>query len=417
MNEVVIRVENLTKIYKLIQDRSQSLYNRILNILKFKNSQRSIDYIKALDNISFEVKLGEILGIIGKNGAGKTTLLKILSKITEPTQGKVEIKGRIGTLLAIGTGFHPELTGRENIYLSGIVLGMKKKEINKLFNDIVDFAEIDKFIDTPVKYYSTGMSMRLAFSVAAHLQTDILLVDEILAVGDVAFQKKCFGKMGNVAKEGRTILFVSHNMTVLSKLCQNGLLLDNGKIIEKGSIDKVIKIYTETLSQQSKAYVSYPIANDKPAQILSVQLLDYKGQTSLQIERTQPFSIEIQYAIRQKLYGIHIGVSLDKADGTPVCHTTDIDNSSDENIERHPGIYKATVKFPASLFNYGMYQIRIGIAKYGSTTYDYCEPFIFDIIETNPTSNRNNFIYQRGGVILLPFSWKIEKLSGVTLSS
>ncbi len=201
----------------------------------------------ALSDINFDVQHGETIGIIGRNGAGKSTLLKIFSRITEPTTGRIEIFGRIGSLLEVGTGFHPELTGRENIYLNGAILGMKKKEINQRLDEIIAFAEIDQFIDTPVKQYSSGMYVRLAFSVAAHLEPEILIVDEVLAVGDTAFQQKCLGKMGDVAQQGRTILFVSHNMSVIQTLCQRGLLLQNGSLVYDGPIEKAVDAYLRTL--------------------------------------------------------------------------------------------------------------------------------------------------------------------------
>jgi lipopolysaccharide transport system ATP-binding protein len=207
------------------------------------NREPQSEFIWALKDISFEIRRGEMVGIIGRNGAGKSTLLKILSRITEPTAGEARIRGRVGSLLEVGTGFHPELTGRENIYLNGAILGMKKSEIESKFDEIVSFAEIEKFLDTAVKHYSSGMYMRLAFSVAAHLEPDILLVDEVLAVGDVAFQKKCLGKMEDVAKEGRTVLFVSHNMAAIKNLCQKCILLEAGSISMEGDCDETIERY------------------------------------------------------------------------------------------------------------------------------------------------------------------------------
>ena len=252
MTEVAIRVENLSKQYRIGQ---RKVYRTLRDTLTdaifapfrrlpslFGNSQSAIrnpqsdDTIWALKDVSFEIKRGDIVGIIGRNGSGKSTLLKILSGITEPTEGTAEIHGRVGSLLEVGTGFHAELTGRENIYLNAAILGMKKAEIARKFDEIVAFAEVEKFIDTPVKHYSSGMHVRLAFAVAAHLEPEILLVDEVLAVGDIAFQKKCLGKMENVAKEGRTVLFVSHNTAALRQLCQTGILLHSGAVRSRGAI-------------------------------------------------------------------------------------------------------------------------------------------------------------------------------------
>jgi lipopolysaccharide transport system ATP-binding protein len=225
-----------------------------MNLVKnlFKTSQNSEEnHIWALKDVSFEIQPGEVVGVIGRNGAGKSTLLKVLAHITSPTEGKVEIRGRIGSLLEVGTGFHPELTGRENIFLNGAVLGMKRTEILRKFDEIVAFAEIEKFLDTPVKHYSSGMYMRLAFAVAAHLEPEILLVDEVLAVGDAAFQKKCMGKMGEVAKEGRTVLFVSHNMAAIAVLCNRSILFDRGSILASGETPQVINMYQSGFIESS----------------------------------------------------------------------------------------------------------------------------------------------------------------------
>jgi len=260
MSDVVIRVKNLSKRYRIGQlvEPYKTLRDVIANAAAapFRRLRQSSikgnpdsKYIWALKDVSFEVKRGEVVGIIGRNGAGKTTLLKILSRITTPTEGYAEIHGRVGSLLEVGTGFHPELTGRENVYLSGAILGMKKREIDEKFDEIVKFAEVEKFIDTPLKYYSSGMQVRLAFAVAAHLEPEILLVDEVLAVGDAAFQKKCLGKMGDVAKEGRTVLFVSHNMGAVLNLCEWALWLNDGRVTFSGGTNNTVEKYPSSSSQ------------------------------------------------------------------------------------------------------------------------------------------------------------------------
>ena len=259
MNEIAIRVENLGKRYRIggPQERYRTLRDTITDVaLAPVRRLRSLgqptppeEIIWALKDISFEVKHGEVLGIIGRNGAGKTTLLKVLTRITEPTEGYAELHGRVGSLLEVGTGFHPELTGRENIYLNGAILGMRRAEIDSKFDEIVQFAEIEKFLDTPVKRYSSGMRVRLAFAVAAHLEPEILLIDEVLAVGDVSFQRKCLGKMGDVAKEGRTVLFVSHNMAAVENLCRRGVVLDQGRIRVIGSQTEAVAQYLKSLGE------------------------------------------------------------------------------------------------------------------------------------------------------------------------
>ena len=257
MSDYAIRVENLSKLYRIggPQARYKTLRDAIMDVAaspvrrlrRLGQPTPPEETIWALKDVSFEVKHGEVLGIIGRNGAGKTTLLRILSRITEPTEGQAEIHGRVGSLLEVGTGFHPELTGRENIYLNGAILGMKRSEIDQRFDEIVAFSEIEKFLDTPVKRYSSGMYVRLAFAVAAHLEPEILVVDEVLAVGDAAFQKKCLGKMGDVAREGRTVLFVSHNMAAVENLCSGAMLLDEGHLIHQGGVLQLITYYLQTV--------------------------------------------------------------------------------------------------------------------------------------------------------------------------
>jgi lipopolysaccharide transport system ATP-binding protein len=256
MGNLAIRAESLGKRYRIGGQRARyktlrdtltsaaaAPVRRLRSVLRDRSARASNEIIWALRDVSFDVGRGEIVGIIGRNGAGKSTLLKILSRITKPTVGYADVWGRVGSLLEVGTGFHPELTGRENIYLNGTILGMRRYEIAQKFDEIVAFAEVSKFVDTPVKHYSSGMYMRLAFSVAAHLEPEILLVDEVLAVGDLAFQKKCLGKMGEVAEQGRTVLFVSHNMAAIKQLCKTGILLHEGRILRQGPIGDVIQEY------------------------------------------------------------------------------------------------------------------------------------------------------------------------------
>ena len=252
-----IRVENLSKRYLIgaRQNGYRTLREALVDLAsaplsrlrRLSGRAAEEEHIWALEGVSFDIQPGEVVGIIGRNGAGKSTLLKVLSKITEPTTGRAEIRGRLASLLEVGTGFHPELTGRENIFLNGAILGMTKAEIRRKFDEIVAFAEIDKFLDTPVKRYSSGMHVRLAFAVAAHLEPEILIVDEVLAVGDIAFQRKCLGKMENVAQEGRTVLFVSHNMAAIQALCSRGILFDRGAIADQGDVQEVVLRYLRSL--------------------------------------------------------------------------------------------------------------------------------------------------------------------------
>jgi lipopolysaccharide transport system ATP-binding protein len=282
MSDTVIRVENLGKRYTLghqrhtsgnglrhaIQDALSAPFRKLLrNSTTTKNiasaQSACTEDFWALKDVNFEVKRGDVVGIIGRNGAGKSTLLKILSRITEPTTGSIELDGRVASLLEVGTGFHPELSGRENIFLNGAILGMTRAEVKSKFDEIVAFAEVEKFLDTPVKRYSSGMYVRLAFAVAAHLEPEILIVDEVLAVGDAEFQKKCVGKMQDVAKGGRTVLFVSHNMKAIQNLCKKGIILESGRLKHAGTTDESLRIYSESISMQHR--ITFPIDDSRPS--------------------------------------------------------------------------------------------------------------------------------------------------------
>ncbi len=321
----VISVENLTKRYDLGVIGTGTL-SRDLNrwwarlrkqpdpytrIGQRDHFERIGESILALDDVSFTVQQGEALGIIGKNGAGKSTLLKILSRVTAPTSGEVKIKGRIGSLLEVGTGFHPELTGRENVFLNGAILGMRKDEVQRKFDEIVDFAGVEKFIDTPVKRYSSGMYVRLAFAVAAHLDPEVLVVDEVLAVGDAEFQKKCLGKMGDVAGEGRTVLFVSHNMGSINELCKEAILLSDGRIADSGKTDEVIENYLRwKIIRKSKAFANEEFTRRfaGPLEIISVWLEDGDGQEKYFFNQHDDVSFCL--SIRAQSQPVVIGVSV-----------------------------------------------------------------------------------------------------------
>jgi len=320
MNDIALRVENLSKVYRIgrAQQRHDTLRDAFVAVVQAPlkrlqergNSHDREDTIWALKDVSFEVKRGEVLGIIGRNGAGKTTLLKILSRITEPTEGRAIIRGRVGSLLEVGTGFHPELTGRENIYLSGAILGMRKAEIDRKFDEIVAFAEVERFLDTPVKRYSSGMYVRLAFAVAAHLEPEILLVDEVLAVGDAGFQKKCLRKMSDVADEGRTVLFVSHNMAAVDSLCDRCVGLRVGRIAYQGDPTKVIQKY---LAETANAHKAVPLAKrtdrmgSGDVRFRTVRFLDCQGREVTQVRMGAPLTIEASYEVfaplREPVYG------------------------------------------------------------------------------------------------------------------
>lgn len=329
MSDTVIRVENLSKKYILShqqQERYKSLRDAIANgaknLSKFiqkpkpKIQNSSLEFW-ALKDISFEIQRGDRVGIIGRNGAGKSTLLKVLSRIVEPTTGTITIKGRVASLLEVGTGFHPELTGRENIYLNGAILGMSKLEIRKKFDEIVSFAEVERFLDTPVKRYSSGMYVRLAFAVAAHLEPEILIIDEVLAVGDMRFQQKCLGKMEDVSKQGRTVLFVSHNMSTVSHLCSRGILLESGTLYSDSNAEEAIKIYLEksySLAQELSLIQRKDRSGSGKIRSASFKVLDRAGEEENILQSGKDYYFEIGYVNNTGDYLDNVVVSLDLFD-------------------------------------------------------------------------------------------------------
>jgi homopolymeric O-antigen transport system ATP-binding protein len=324
MSDIVITVENLCKKYTIghqkqaryetfresLNHMGRGLMERVRHPLSPNKENFDLEEFHALKDVNFEIKQGDRVGIIGRNGAGKSTLLKILSRITEPTSGRVTIKGRVASLLEVGTGFHPELTGRENIFLNGAILGMSRVEIKKKFDEIVDFSEIEKFLDTPVKRYSSGMYVRLAFAVAAHLEPEILLIDEVLAVGDAEFQKKCLGKMEDVSKEGRTILFVSHNIPSISALCTTGLLLERGKIKERGRIANIIDRYmTRTINSLNFEKVSERKGNGV-IRFNSVKIFSDISNKNSVILTGKPFFLELKLLCQKKIVSNNVIIDL-----------------------------------------------------------------------------------------------------------
>jgi lipopolysaccharide transport system ATP-binding protein len=375
MSDIAIKVENLGKMYRI--GEKQESYNTFRDTLnniiaapfrRLRNIGKPIkpdELIWALKNVSFEVKHGEVIGIIGRNGSGKSTLLKILSQITDPTEGHATVYGRVGSLLEVGTGFHPELTGRENIYLNGAILGMSKVEINRKFDEIVDFAEIEKFIDTQVKHYSSGMYMRLAFAVAAHLEPEILLIDEVLAVGDALFQKKCLGKMENVAKEGRTVLFVSHNMTSIVQLCKNAILLQSGILCANGIVQEVVDNYIasgiEIGSEISWNFDKAP--GNETVKIKSIRILDKNKKVSSNYYISDPITIEMDFWCMSS--GARLNPSFHVLNVYNVCIFAT--GNSDDPVwgakQYSPGLYRSKCVIPGRLLNSGNYHVSAFVTK------------------------------------------------------
>ena len=428
MNSNVISVEHLSKQYDLgvigtgtisrdlnrwwaRMHKQPDPYTRVGQKDPFESVGESI---LALYDVSFKVQQGETLGIIGRNGAGKSTLLKILSRVTAPTSGEVKVKGRIGSLLEVGTGFHPELTGRENVYLNGAILGMKKTEVTRKFDEIVDFSGVEKFIDTPVKRYSSGMYVRLAFAVAAHLDPEILIVDEVLAVGDAEFQKKCLGKMGDVAGQGRTVLFVSHNLTAISTLCSRTILLNNGGLLKDGDSGKIIEDYIRL--NDTKVYSSIDGTIDltshvnqygSPAIITGIKLAGLNGESRSSFFMNESFNIIVQLdnfsSVRNGVLGLIIKNELDQ-------WMTSMTSSmrclfKDEKRSRQE---LAILKIDSLPLMPGTYWIDLSISQKGSGRVDYVDRAAKLVVEETDVYGTGHRMTKYFGIFYLDAGWEIK---------
>ncbi|MGH9967771.1 MAG: ABC transporter ATP-binding protein, partial [Pyrinomonadaceae bacterium] len=378
MSDIAIKVEGLGKHYRIgaPQEQYKTLRDsissgfakpfRAIRSLSQRNPNghsKDPDSFWALNDVNFEVRQGEVVGVIGRNGAGKSTLLKILSRITDPTVGMADIYGRVGSLLEVGTGFHTELTGRENTYLNGAILGMARKEIERKFDEIVAFAEIERFIDTPVKHYSSGMYLRLAFAIAAHLDPEILLVDEVLAVGDAAFQKRCIGKMSEVAKQGRTVLFVSHNMGAVNQLCSRGLLLSGGELIYQGEVAQTVDQYLRTGNHKEFAAItdtrnSLNRTGTGEAKIVKVELADDTGYNTASFAIGQPLTVSLELESTEDLPGLVVGIEIKSPAGIPLVNLRS--DSQGIDFGPYPGgnNVKLHIRIPGLPFYPGVYSVE-----------------------------------------------------------
>jgi len=384
MKQLAIKAENISKQYRLGEVGTGTLshdLNRFWHKIRGnedpylqigesndRTSKGTSDYVWSLRDINFEIEQGDAVGIIGRNGAGKSTLLKLLSKVTKPTTGSFKVNGRIASLLEVGTGFNPEMTGRENIYLNGAILGMRRAEITRKFDEIVDFAGVERYIDTPVKRYSSGMYVRLAFAVAAHLESEILIVDEVLAVGDAEFQKKCLGKMGDVSKgEGRTVLFVSHNIGSIKALCQKGLFLENGFMNFSGNIDDVVQKYIESNAEENVLKTFSKLSNypDKPMVINSVQLLKNGLPTdSPLLDFQDTIGFEIEFEVKESVKGRGIVIYC-RNEYDIIILTKEVSNQEFLIVNREIGKFKVIVNYPVSFLKQGKFNFDFEISHYG----------------------------------------------------
>jgi lipopolysaccharide transport system ATP-binding protein len=406
----IIRVDQVSKQYRIggreavYQTLRDSINSAIRAPWKWRPSNNS-ETLWALQDVSFEITPGEVVGIIGRNGAGKSTLLKVLSRITEPTHGRIELYGRVGSLLEVGTGFHPELTGQENIYLNGSILGMRRSEIEKKFDEIVSFAEVEKFVDTPVKHYSSGMYVRLAFAVAAHLEPEILIVDEVLSVGDANFQKKCLGKIGDVARAGRTVLFVSHNLGAVTQLCSRGIVLNKGRTVFDGETTTAVSNYVEDIRTSSSS-ITFADEPNKDMQILSMSVVTTDGEVISSQTHTEPFSILIKYRVSNWIVGAHVCLDVFTENGTRLLWATDVTTVDELSVERRSGIYVARITVPEMILTPGFYYFNSGIYSPGRMQpYDHRESAVsIEILDGG--SFLSNFGIKSHAATMIPLRWE-----------
>ena len=421
MSRSIIQVEHLSKLYRLgvthaahhtlrdeLAGAVKSVFNRQTNGDKGKDN-----IIWALNDVNFEVSRGEVIGIVGRNGAGKSTLLKILSRITEPTKGRIKLYGRVGSLLEVGTGFHPELTGRENIFLNGVIMGMKRRELERKFDEIVAFADIDKFIDTPVKRYSSGMYVRLAFAVAAHLEPEILIVDEVLAVGDEIFQKKCLGKMATIANEGRTVLFVSHNMPAVINLCPRVILMANGAIAQDGNASDVVGHYLHTggakLAQREWPDIS-TAPGDDVVRLRSISVIDEDEQVCQAIDIRKKVGIRFEYDVLESGQRLVPTFNIAMESGTLVFWAGDRDPNW-ESTARDKGRYTSTAWIPGNFLNAGTMIVSATISKVRPTYEHLYEQGVlsFEVIDRmGADTARGNFPGHFAGAVRPLLPWETQ---------
>lgn len=436
MSDVVIKVENLGKQYRLGSVGTGTIshdLNRYWAKIRGKedpylkigdtndrSKKGNSDFVWSLKDINFEVKQGEVLGIIGKNGAGKSTLLKILSRVTGPTVGDVKIKGRIASLLEVGTGFHPELTGRENIFLNGAILGMTKQEIRSKFDEIVDFSGVERYIDTPVKRYSSGMYVRLAFAVAAHLEPEILIVDEVLAVGDMEFQNKCLGKMKDVSlNSGRTVLFVSHNMSAIKQLCNRCLFLKNGQLLDNGEPSKIVDSYLfEGMDKKGERIISPgTIKILDLLEMTTVKVTNLKNEIVTDFDITEDIAIHVEYLVKKEKYSYSVQIYIKNNVGDVLFVAMDNKYSPFNLVPNPTGKYSEILKIPKNFLNEGTYSIEALICPFPTTveslncTLDFA--LSFSVIDNHsPIGSRGSWIREWPNSIVRPdFSWEVTKIS------
>jgi lipopolysaccharide transport system ATP-binding protein len=419
MSDLAIRVTDLGKQYRLgaTQERYRTLRDSLAAWGRaplgwLKRGERPAFW--ALRGVDFEVRQGQVLGVIGRNGAGKSTLLKILSRVTEPSAGCAEIHGRVGSLLEVGTGFHPELTGRENIFLNGAILGMKRSEIERKFDEIVAFSEVEKFIDTPVKRYSSGMYLRLAFAVAAHLEPEILVVDEVLAVGDAEFQRKCLGKMSDVAHEGRTVLFVSHNMSAILRLTDEAIVLEGGQLVLRAPSQAAVDYYLASGyregSERCWAEAEIP-PEAAPFTPLALRVRDSRGRQTDSLRSVEPITLEWAYRLDAPITGLRLGLYLLSTRGEVVFTSFDTDDAAayEQFRVRPAGTYVSRCTLPADLLNEGRYIVGVNASVFRIQRYFQDEQALAFTVDPSGAPGMQ-WPEARQGLIRPRLAWEIEEV-------
>ena len=422
----VISVENVSKLYYIGRSSSDSgnnhptLRESLGSFLKqpLKSLKRTtevqVEELWALQDINFTVEQGEIVGIVGRNGAGKSTLLKILSRITQPTSGRIELHGRVGSLIEVGTGFHPELTGRENVFLNGAILGMKRREILDKFDEIVSFAELERFIDTPVKYYSSGMYMRLAFAVAAHLEPEILIVDEVLSVGDAAFQKKCLGKMEQVASGGRTVLYVSHALATVQRLCTSAILLTNGKIETQGPTEAVTSCYLDQTNEAgTKLYWEREVPATSPAYFERVYLADESDQPVNYVSTASTLRVVLEFVLTKSFNQLQLGIGLLDDAGGQIFGSVPEDSYLES--PKAAGRYQAVMQFPPEILLGKTYGLKAMLYVPTPEMFDCVNSLRFEVQET--ASLGNNVQGGRAGFLAVRCDWHVQAIGDARVAS
>ncbi len=421
-----IKVEGISKRYKIgtapgkfqygmLRDSLVEMARTPLRLFNPNYQSPADSYIWALKDVSFDLEEGKVLGIIGRNGAGKSTLLKVLSRVTEPTQGFVSVRGRVGSLLEVGTGFHPELTGRENIFMNGAILGMKRHEIAFKFDEIVEFSEVGQFIDTPVKRYSSGMYLRLAFAVAAHLEPEILVVDEVLAVGDAEFQRKCLGKMNDVANQGRTVLFVSHNMSAILRLTNESIVMQKGQMVKRAPTNEAVDFYLASGQAQAGERnwdVEDVPASAAPFKPIALRIKNPAGAVADSLRSSEPITLEVEYSLSEPITGLRVGVYLSTVRGEYVFTSFDVDDSHlyEKHSTRKAGHYVSRCQIPADLLNEGRYIVGFNASSFGVKRYFMDENALAFNVDPMGAPGMQ-WAEQRQGPVRPRLDWTIESVA------